>query len=538
MPGMIVAPQPIAVDEGAQVLRQGGNAVDAAVACALVQGVLDPHSSSIGGYVLATVSPSGVGSAAQAHAVDAPALAGSRVSPDMWAGALIRPNPRGWGYFLRGSINEMGYQSICIPGFVRGLAAILDRWGTWTWEQVCAPAVRVAEEGFLVDDHLAAMWRPGKGLPEQKSLQDYIRANPEASRLYLRPDGTPREAGDHFANPDYARTLRHLGEAGPEDFYRGDLARRMAGDLAAHDSFVTAEDLAGYQPVPAQAVTGTYRGYEIATSPAPHGGPTLVALLNILEGYDLAALEHNSPAYILLLSRAMQAAFADRNPHLGDPRFAPRPFDWMTTKERAQHWRDRIDRNEEITVSFTATEPPDTTHVSVVDDRGNGIALTHSLGMSSGVITPGLGFMYNNSMVNFHPLPGHPNSIAPGKGRTTGMTPTVLYRDGRPLMVIGAPGATRIITSLLQVIVNVVDFGMSVVEAVAAPRFDCQVGPIVCQGRIPESVCRVVRRSLPVERMPQGHGGMGLVHALWRGAGSERWQGAADTGANGMALRG
>ncbi len=538
MPGMIVAPQPIAVDEGAQVLRQGGNAVDAAVACALVQGVLDPHSSSIGGYVLATVSPAGAGSPNAAHAVDAAALAGARVSPDMWADALIRPNPRGWGFFLRGAVNEMGYQSICVPGFVRGLAGILDRWGAWSWERVCQPAARVAEEGYVVDTHLAAMWRPGKTLPDEKTLLDYIRANPEASRLYLRPDGEPREAGDHFANPDYARTLRRLGAAGPDDFYQGDLARRMVADLQAHDSFVTDHDLAGYQPVVAQAVAGSYRGYEIATSPAPHGGPTLVALLNILEGYDLASMGHNSPEYIHLVSQAMKAAFADRNPFLGDPRFAERPFDWMTTKKRAQFWRKKIDRGEEITVSFTATEPPDTTHVSVVDDAGNAIALTHSLGSSSGVITPGLGFMYNNSMVNFHPLPGHPNSIAPGKGRTTGMTPTVIYRDGRPVMVIGAPGATRIITSMAQVIVNVVDFGMSVVEAVAAPRFDCQVGPIYCQSRIPESVCAEVRRRHPVERLPYGHGGMGLVHALWRDARTAKWSGAADTGANGMAMRG
>lgn len=538
MPGMIVAPQPIAVDEGAQVLRRGGNAVDAAVACALVQGVLDPHSSSIGGYVLATVSPIGADTAARAEAIDAPALAGSGVTSDMWTDALIRPNPRGWGYFLRDSVNEMGYTSVCIPGAVRGLATLLERWGTWPWERVCEPAARVAEEGFVVDDRLAAMWHPGRTLPEERTLLDYIRANPEASRLYLNSDGKPREAGDHFANPDYARTLRHLGAAGPDDFYHGDLARRMAGDLAAHGSFVTAEDLAGYQPVPARAVTGTYRDYEVATSPAPHGGPTLAALLNILEGYDLAAMEHNSAEYVYLVSQAMKAAFADRNPYLGDPRFASRPFDWMTTKERAQYWRDRIDRGEEIAVSFTATEPPDTTHVSVVDDAGNGIALTHSLGMSSGVITPGLGFMYNNSMVNFHPLPGHPNSIAPGKGRTTGMTPTVFYRDGRPVMVIGAPGATRIITSVLQVIVNVVDFGMSVVEAVAAPRFDCQVGPITCQSRIPESVCAEVRRRHPVERMPRGHGGMGLVHALWRDGPTGGWSGAADTGANGMALRG
>ncbi|MGQ9554015.1 MAG: gamma-glutamyltransferase [Anaerolineae bacterium] len=530
---MIVAPQPIAVEEGAKVLMAGGNAIDAAVTCAFVQGIVAPQMCGIGGYVLLTLHPAGSGS--DTIALDAPALAGSKVTPAMWQDIVIRANPRGWGYFLKGKVNEMGYQSICIPGAVKGLAAILERWGTISWEQAIAPAARIAEEGFMVDSSLAAGWQEKAETPEASSLLDLVMGNAEARRIYLK-NGGPYNAGETLRNPDYARTLRQLAELGADDFYLGDIADRISCDLAGNGSFVTTDDLAGYHLPLVQPVVGSYRGFRVASSPPPHGGPTLLAILNILEGYDLASLGHNSPEYIYLVSMAMKAAFADRNPYLGDPEFVDVPLVWMTSKERAAEWRQRIDADQPISVSFTASESPHTTHVSVVDGQGNCVALTHSLGMSSGVITPGLGFMYNNSMVNFHPFPGHPNSIAPGKGRTTGMTPTIVYKDDKPVLVIGAPGATRIITSVAQVILNALDFGMSITEAVHAPRFDCQGDVIRCQARIPEYICAEVRKRHAIERMPQSHGGLGLVHAIALDLQTGHLSGAADTGAGGMAL--
>ena len=539
MRNMIVAPQPLAVEEGAKVLMEGGNAIDAAVACAFVQFIVSPHSCGLGGYAILTMhldrppgrsSPPYVG-------LDAPAVAGSKVTPAMWEDSLLRPNPDGWGYFLRDRVNDLGYRSICVPGTVKALSAMLGRWGTISWERAIEPATRIAAGGFAVDSYLATGWKHKGKFPEGCSLLDYIKGNAEASRIYLKRDGMPYDAGETLRNPDYARTLRQLAQRGPEGFYRGDLARRISDDLSANDSFVTARDLADYELRDVSPVVGTYRGHRVVTSPPPHGGPTLVALLNILEGYDIARLGHNSPEYIYLVSMAMKAAFADRNPHLGDPRFVDLPLDWMISKDRASEWRKRIDAGEPIRVSFVAAEPPDTTHVSVVDQLGNCVALTHSLGSSSGVITPGLGFMYNNSMVNFHPLRGHPNSIAPLKSRTTGMTPTILYRGDRPVMVIGAPGATRIVTSNVQVILNVVDFGMSIGEAVAAPRFDCQGDLIKCQARVPEYVCAEVRKKHPVTRLPQSHGGLALVHAITIDPETEALAGAADAGAGGMALQ-
>ena len=539
MTGMIVAPQPMAVEEGAKVLASGGNAIDAAVTCAAVQSVVSPHSCGVGGYLilsLALVDDPGGGAKCRFVALDAPALAGSGVAPEMWETAALRPNPDGWGYFLQGKLNDLGYQSICVPGTVKGLALMLERWGTISWQQAIAPAARTAEEGFMVDAHLAAGWKSEARHPEGSSPLDYIRGNAEASRIYLRENGAPHEAGETLRNPDYARTLLQLVQDGPEGFYRGDLAHRITQDLAANGSFVTASDLFDYRLREPEPLVGTYGDCTVSTSPPPHGGPTLLALLNILEGYDLAALRHNSPEYIYLVSMAMKAAFADRNPHLGDPEFVDVPLSHLTSKGRAEEWRRRIDRREDINVAFVPPEPPDTTHVSVLDKHGNCVALTHSLGSSSGVISPGLGFMYNNSMVNFHPWPGHPNSIAPRKSRTTGMTPTIVHKGGHPLLVVGAPGATRIITSVAQVILNVLDFGMSVSDAVLAPRFDCQGDLIKCQARIPEFVCAEVRRKHPIQRLPQSHGGLALVHAIAIDQQSGKLTGAADAGAGGMAL--
>jgi len=533
MSSMIVAPQPVAVEEGAKVLMAGGNAIDAAVTCALVQTVVSPQMCGIGGYVLLNIHLAGQPGS---KILDAPALAGAKVSPTMWEDHVIRPNPDGWGYFLRDNINELGYQSICTPGTVKALATILDRWGTISWAEALAPAARIAEEGYTVDYHLANQWKIKAKYPEACSLLDYIKANAEAGRIYLKADGSPYDLGEIIRNPDYAQTLRHLAEHGPEDFYHGQLAERMAADLAANDSFVTAEDLAGYKLRDEAEVTGTYRGLTISSVQPPHGGPTLLEILNILDGYDLAALGHNSPDYIYLVSMAMKAAFADRNPHFADPDFVDIPLAWMTSVERAEHWRQHIDAGKPIEVSFALTGHPDTTHNTVVDGQGNCVALTHSLGASSGVITPGLGFIYNNSMINFHPISGHPNSIAPGKGRTTGMAPTIVYQDGKPILVLGAPGATRIITSILQVILNVVDFGMSANEAVLAPRFDCQGDIIKCQARIPEYVCAEVRKKHPIERIPYSHGGLALVHAITIDPQTGRLAGGADTGSGGMAI--
>ena len=532
---MIAAPEVLPVEAGAEVLRNGGNAFDAAVTAAFAQGVVDPHDSSIGGYVLLTMHrpKDGPGTA---EVIDAPVTAGSKATPDMWVDSYLGPNPDGWGFFVEGKVNEYGYRSICTPAAPRGYAEILARWGTISLEEAVEPAARIAERGFPVDNRVAAYWLTPAPRPQMTSLLDLVKANPEASKIYLKADGGPHMTGDLIRNPDYARTLRHLGRHGDDDFFTGELAARMARDFEQNGAFVTADDLAGYRIRDAHTTWGEYRGLKVATSPAPHGGPTLVELLQILEGWDLRAMGHNSAEYILHVALAMKAAFSDRHDYLGDPDHVDVPLTWMTSTSRAAEWRDRIDRGDHVEVRLDPVPSPATTHVSVVDDQGNVVAITHSLGGSSGVITPGMGFMHNNSMVNYHPLPAHPNSIAPGKARTTGQAPTILFRDGKPVLNIGAPGGVRIITAIAQVIVNIVDFGMTPQEAILAPRFHATPEVIYSQMRIPERVCEEVRRRHPMQRTALGHGGFAFVHAIGIDPETGALAGGADAGSAGMAL--
>lgn len=532
--GMVCAPQPYAVDAGVEVLHQGGNAVDAALAAGLVQGVVDPHMCGPGGYLLLTLYQA---EGAQISVLDAPALAGALARADMWEDRYIRPNPTGWGYFLRDHVNEAGYTSICTPGSIRGMQRMHERWGTLPWAELFPSAIGMAEEGHRIMVRTARVWQRQPVQPEEIGPIGYIRRNPEASRLYLQADGSPYPVDTWFRNPDYGQTLRHLAEAGPDDFYTGDLAHRMTTDIEAQGGYVTAQDFRDYTLPDVQPVHGTFGDFDIATAPPPHGGATVVAILNIMETFrDEPGLDPESPRYLYLLAMAMKAAFADRNPHMADDRFADVPLAWMTSKERARHWHDVIEAGDPIHVSFTPPGSRDTTHVTVVDRWGNCVALTHSLGASSGVITPGIGFMYNNSMINFHPLSGHPNSIAPGKGRTTGMAPTIVSRQGQPVLVLGAPGSTQIITSVAQVILNVLFWGMDIAAAVQAPRVDCQGDEIRVHARVPRRICEALAALHPVKRMAYSHGGLALVHAIAITPDTGQVTGAADTGADGMAV--
>lgn len=532
--GMVCAPQPYAVDAGIEVLAKGGNAVDAALVAALAQGVIDPHMSGPGGYMLLTQFRPEHGAA---EAIDGPALAGSLTSPRMWEDRYLRPNPMGWGFFLKGHVNDAGYTSICTPGLLKGFQHMHARWGTLPWADLFPPAIALAEEGHKIMSRTANVWLRQPEQPEELVPIDYIRRNEEASRLYLHPDGSPYRVGQWFRNPDYGQSLRHLAKHGADDFYSGELSERMARDIALNEGHVTHADFQSYELPPEGGVQGTFGEYEIVSAPAPHGGPTLLAILNIMETFqDEPGLAPGSPRFLYLLGMAMKAAFADRNPYMADPRREKVPLAWMMSKERARHWHDVICNGDSIDVSFTFPGSPDTTHVTTVDKWGNCVALTHSLGSSSGVITPGLGFMYNNSMVNFHPLPGHLNSIAPGKSRTTGMAPTVVTRKGQPVLVLGAPGATRILNSVAQVLLNCLMFGMDIGSAVDAPRIDCQGDVINVQARVPQRVCDEMAQWHPVNRLAYSRGGLAMVHAISVDPNTGTVAGAADPGTDGMAV--
>jgi gamma-glutamyltranspeptidase/glutathione hydrolase len=337
---------------------------------------------------------------------------------------------------------------------------------------------------------------------------------------------------------DYARTLERLAAVGPADFYRGQIAHAMAADITRHGGFVTFEDLAAYTPRLQAPLRGTYRGYTVFTDPPPSGGMTLLEMLNIVEGYDLPGLGFNSEPYIDLLARTMQWAYRDWANHLGDPEYGDVPVTRLVAKEHAAAARGAIDHGDRITVPRWRAAERGTTHISVVDQWQNAVSLTHSLGDSSGVVTDGLGFQYNNCMKCFNPIPDHPNSIAAGKARVSGLCPTIITKDGRPVLVVGAPGGTRITTGVFQTILNVLDFGMSATEAVSAPRIDCQGATISVEARIPATVCQgLQRRGHAVERSPAAYWTGPLVHLICIDPATGTLDGGADPRGEGMALR-
>jgi len=469
MKGMVVCPQPEAAEVAIQILRHGGNAVDAAVATAFAQGIVDPLNCGIGGFGQMHTYISRTG---EEKVIDFHGKAGSRVSLGMWEDLVLSEARDGFGYVLKGNVNALGYASIATPGTVMSLYEGLNRFGTMSWKEVIRPAINLADRGYIVPEEDAVSWtaRP-------RSFARFLVTS-EAKRIYTK-NGSPYEAGDAIVNKDYAETLRQIASEGPETFYRGEIAERIADDIERNGGFITLRDLWDYKVKVYSPLSTDYRGYTIASNDAPGGGITLLELMNILEGYNLArhdwrGMGSDVSDYIHILAMAMRAAEKDRVEYVGDPDFVQVPTGLLISKERAGEWRRHIDSGEKIIVpKWVPKEPPSTTHVSVVDAEGNAVSLTHTLGSCSGVITYGLGFLYNNAMINFNPVPGKPNSIAPGKSRLTQMAPTILLKDGQPYIVVGAPGGGRIVSAIMQSVINIIDHEMTPFEAVAHPRVFC-----------------------------------------------------------------
>ncbi|MCC7041350.1 MAG: gamma-glutamyltransferase [Burkholderiales bacterium] len=531
MNGTVVAPQPEAVDAGAEMLRGGGNAVDAAVCTALVQAVVDPLMCGIAGFGTMQVWSPAFGPVS----IDFHAESGSRSREDMWMADLIGESADGYTQRLAGDVNELGYGSIATPGTLKGLALALHLHGTRTFAEAVAPAIAWAREGFAVRPFMHSAWIHDEdaagALPLLRKL-DYSAAG---RRLFFRDDGSLKRPGDRIRNPEFADTLERLARAGPDDFYSGETAAVIAQDFARGGALVTGGDLRDYAVDVAQPLTGRYRGLRVCSAPLPAGGAHLILALNVLDHFDLRALEHNSPDYIECVS-AVMAITQEARRTLGDPRFIDVPLAYLLGAEHAAALATRVRRRPRTGGSpATPAEHPHTTQVCSADAAGNVVSLTHSLGTPSGVITAGLGFMYNGAMSVFDPRPGTPQSIAPGKRRYTAIAPALVTRDGVPLLAIGAPGGAHITNALVQGIVNVLDFGMTIGEAVAAPRFSLIGGAIHVSNRIPWQTTRELeRRGHRVVRSHQSYAFAGL-HGLLREA-DGRWRGGADPQRDGMAL--
>ena len=497
---MIVCPQPLAAEAGLEVLRRGGNAVDAAVTTAFCQGVLDPQMCGIGGSGMMLVHSAATG---ESETIEFHARAGGQVRPEMWSRIFLREAADRYNFVVEGGVNDAGYQSVGVPGTVAGLALALERHGSIPWEAALEPAIAFAEEGFAVGGGLHASWSSELS-PDQLPMARRIALTPAARSLYTN-DGSLKAIGERLVQADYGRTLRILAREGPAAFYAGEIGERITADFHANGGFISREDLAGYRAEVTPPLESTYRGLRVIAPGPPAGGLPLLQMLNFLEGFDLGSAGWPSAEAARLRVEAMGWAFADRERHLADPKFASVPSGRLLEKAYAEAARRRVAAGERF-AGRPPLEAPSTTHVCVVDGAGNAVSLTHTLGSSSGVVTDGLGFGYNNYLNCFDPRPGRVNSIAPGKTRITMMTPTIVFAADRIRAVVGAPGGTKIVTAVLQTILNVVDHGMSPVEAVSAPRVDFQADIVEAEGRIPATVVEGLRSAgYEVNRRPQNY---------------------------------
>jgi gamma-glutamyltranspeptidase / glutathione hydrolase len=529
---MIVAAQPEATEAGAEILKAGGNAVDAAMACALVQGVVDPMMCGIAGF-----GSCGIAMRDGFHGyIDFHAPAPLAVRPDMWADRIESEARDGYGFVLRGRVNDIGYQSICVPASLRAYRDAHREHGRLPWEQIVEPAIAWAEGGWTVRPHVAAWWSED-GQMGRAANHERLAFTPASRALYCRPDGTPKQVGDPVVNRDLGQTLRLIAKHGDIVFYEGEIAHAIVEDMRRHGGLIAIEDLRGWRTVRNTPLWGTYRGYRVSSNRPPGGGVMLLEMLNVLEHFELAAFEHNSAEYIRIVAEAMKRATADKDRHVGDPRFVDVPLDRLTGKAYAATLADEIRARCKADVprfNLGGSPSRDTTHVSVIDAEGSCVTMTHSLGMPSGVITPGLGFMYNGCMGVFDPRPGRVGSLAPGKSRFSSVVPSIVFDGDRPHLVIGAPGATQIAMGVLQVLLNAIDFGMTMVEAVSAARFSATSNMIDVSNRIPRGVQRELEQEgYEVVRRPQTYG-FAAVHAIR--VHPDGLDGGADPGHDGIVM--
>ena len=466
--GMVVSQHFLASQVGIEVLWDGGGAVDAAVATAFALAVTYPNAGNIGGGGFLLYRPA----------------TGEPVAYDFREKAPARATP---AMFLKdgkydSALHHDSYLSVGVPGTVAGLHMAWRQHGRLSWRRLVEPAIVLARDGFVVTDGLAR---------SLKAALPGMKAHPATLAQFSR-EGSPYEAGDILKQPDLARTLERIAARGPAGFYEGETAELVEKEMAAHGGLITRDDLRAYEARCRAPLKGTYRGFDVlAMPPVSAGGTALLEMLNVLEGYDLAASGFGSAITVHRTAEAMRRAFADRARWIGDPESNPQmPIERLVSKEYAATLRRTI-REDKASVSAPDTFewPPEagqTTHLSVVDRDRNAVAVTYTLedNYGAGIVVPGAGFLLNNEMGDFNAGPGltdrqgligtEPNLAGPGKRMVSSMTPTILARDGKLFLVLGSPGGRKIPSVVLLTILNVVDFGMNVQEAVDAPRFHHQ----------------------------------------------------------------
>jgi gamma-glutamyltranspeptidase / glutathione hydrolase len=491
--GLVVAQEKTAARIGADVLRQGGNAVDAAVATGFAMAVTYPRAGNIGGGGFMMIHLAGRN---EDIAIDYREMAPAAITRDIFLGADGKPDP------VKSRDAALG---IGVPGTVAGLALALEKYGSgkFTLAQLLQPAISLARDGFAVADDLADT------LP---SAFPRLGKWPASAKIFARPDGSPLQEGDNLVQSDLAATLSAVAAQGPRGFYEGAVAEKLAKAVTDAGGIMTADDLKNYQAVIRTPVRGTYRGYDVVSMPQPSsGGVVLIETLNILEGFNLGEIKQGSAPSLHLLIEAMKRGYADRARYLGDPDFVNAPIATLISKDYAAKQRAGIDPNRVTPMTDASLVQPhegnNTTHFSVVDAVGNAVSNTYTLNFSYGVglVAEDTGVLLNNELDDFTAAPGASNAFGlvgyeanlpgPGKRPLSSMTPTIVMRDGKVVLVTGTPGGSRIISTVLQVIVNVIDYKMDIAAAVAAPRLHHQWMPdeVRAEPGFPDDVLAALR---------------------------------------------
>lgn len=470
--GMVASVDALATQVGVDILQQGGNAVDAAVAVGFALAVTHPQAGNLGGggfMLLRTV-------AGRTTAIDFREMAPVKASRDMFLDAQGNADSK---------LSLTSHLASGTPGSVAGFALAAQKYGTLPLSRLLQPAIKLARNGFVVNGSLADdLSTYGK---------EVLLSHPNSKAIFFKADGTPYLKGERLVQRNLAKSLELIAKQGPDAFYKGAIADEIAGEMAQHGGLISKADLAAYRAVERQPISGTYRGYEVFSMPPPSsGGIHIVQILNILENFDLAKLGFGSADAMQVMAEAEKYAYADRSEYLGDPDFVKVPWQALTSKAYAKSLAQQIDLakarpSAEIKPGKLAPyESNQTTHFSVVDKAGNAVAVTYTLNTNfgSGIVAGNSGILLNNEMDDFSAKPGTPNvyglvggeanAVQPYKRPLSSMSPTIVAKDGKTWLVTGSPGGSRIITTVLQMVVNSIDFGMNVAEATNAPRFHHQ----------------------------------------------------------------
>ncbi len=498
--GMVTAQEPLAAQVGRNILAMGGNAVDAAVATGFALAVTHPVAGNIGGGGFMIIS---LPDQEEVIALDYREMAPAAASRDMLLDDAGNYDS---------NLSFYTYLGTGVPGSVMGMTQALEKYGTMSLKDVMAPAIKLAEEGHVLNYAKAF---------ELKSGEEKLRKDPSSVQYFLNNNGPLYKMGDLFVQSDLANTLKIISDKGASGFYQGYIADLIVEEMKTNRGLITHEDLKNYKAVERKVIKGTFRGYDVYTMPpASSGGIHLVQMLNILENYDLKSMGHNSADYIHVLVEAMRRAYADRSEYLGDADFYPVPVEQLINKEYAAKLYNSIDMEHaslstDISPGLPAPyESPQTTHYSVMDNKGGAVSVTTTINFSfgNGGSVKGAGFLLNNEMDDFSAKPGVPNGfgliggvanqIEPAKRPLSAMTPTIVHKDGKVHLVTGSPGGSTIITVVLQIVLNVLEFDMNIAEASAVPRIHHQWLPdnvVIEQGVSADTIAILKQRGFNIQ---------------------------------------